>query len=263
MSRVVCAIVEAGADPARNPLLQGLGAHLAEAGVVLHRWDPSGSLRLPADPPVADLHLLKGDDPLVLVGGAAVVQRGGRCLNDLEATATVADKVVTQQLLAAAGLPVPRSVAVSTTEALAAALVDGPCFVKPTRGAHGHGVARLGPGEAERASPGPWLVQEAVPGDGAICKLYGVGRRVAVRRARTVAGRFDVERTPVPAPPARLVEAAVAAAELLGLVCFGADFVEGPDGPVLIDLNAFPGYRSVPEGPAWVARAVMDELEDR
>jgi len=29
---------------------------------------------------------------------------------------------------------------------------------------------------------------------------------------------------------------------------------------VLVDLNAFPGYRSVAEGPAWVTDAVVAEL---
>ena len=39
------------------------------------------------------------------------------------------------------------------------------------------------------------------------------------------------------------------AAAACGLTCWGADFLLGPDGPVLIDLNAFPGYRSVDEAP--------------
>lgn len=44
------------------------------------------------------------------------------------------------------------------------------------------------------------------------------------------------------------------------MVCFGADFVLGGDGPVLVDLNPFPGYRSVEEAPAWVAEAVLAAL---
>ncbi len=39
----------------------------------------------------------------------------------------------------------------------------------------------------------------------------------------------------------------------LGLTCFGCDFVIGPDGWRLVDVNAFPGYKGAEEAPFALA----------
>ncbi|WP_298749138.1 hypothetical protein [uncultured Serinicoccus sp.] len=38
------------------------------------------------------------------------------------------------------------------------------------------------------------------------------------------------------------------------------DVVLGPDGPVLVDVNAFPGYRGVPGAPQALADLVADRV---
>jgi ribosomal protein S6--L-glutamate ligase len=73
----------------------------------------------------------------------------------------------------------------------------------------------------------------------------------------------DTPREPTQGYDPAVEETARRAAACCGLVCYGADFVVGPDGPVLVDLNAFPGYRGVEAGPAWVADAVLDQLARR
>jgi hypothetical protein len=35
------------------------------------------------------------------------------------------------------------------------------------------------------------------------------------------------------------------------------DFVVGADGPVIVDVNAFPGYRNVPDAVGWIADAAF------
>ena len=70
----------------------------------------------------------------------------------------------------------------------------------------------------------------------------------------------DWPREAVDDVPPGLEDAARTAARACGLVCWGADFLLGADGPVLVDVNAFPGYRGVPEGPDWVADAVLAAL---
>lgn len=256
----VCALVEAGDAPGRNPLLPPLRSALADAGVELVAWDPTGAFPLPPDPPQADLYLVKGDDPAVLTAAGCLADAGARCLNPVEATALVADKARALARVAAAGVPVPRSRVVGTPDELARALADGARFVKPVRGAHGEGAQRLGPGEHERAGRGPWLVQEVLAGDGFDLKVYGVGDAAAVRRARFVPGVVDLPREPVADLDPRIPELARAAARSCGLVLWGADFLPGPDGPVLVDLNAFPGYRGVPEAPEQIAQVVLAEL---
>lgn len=259
--RRVCMLVEAAGQPGRNPLVPPLRRRLASASVELVVWDPSAGFALPPEPPDADLYLLKGDHPLVLTAAGCLADAGAPCLNGFEATAAAADKARTHSRLVCAGLPVPDT---WTTAAPALALrahdAAGARIVKPVRGAHGEGVALVRPGEDPPPGSGPWLIQEAVPGDGYDLKVYGVGERAAVRRVRTTAGVVAVPREPVSDPDPAMVRLAVTAARSCGLTCFGADFVLGPDGPVLVDVNAFPGYRGVPEAPSWVADAVLQAL---
>lgn len=260
MTARVCVLVEAGGVPGRNPLLPPLADCLRPAGVELTTWDPTSAFALPVQAPPADLYLLKGDSPTVLTAGACLADAGAAVLNDLASTALAADKARALARVAAAGVAVPRTQVVGDRGALARVLEDGVQVVKPVRGAHGDGVRRLGPGQAGEAADGPWLVQEVVGDGGRDLKVYGVGERTAVRGVRFVAGVVDQPREAVDDVPAGLVDAAVAAGAACGLVCWGADFLLGPSGPVLIDVNAFPGYRGVPEGPAWVAGAVLAAL---
>ena len=265
MTRTALALVEAGDVPGRNPLLAPLGAALAARGVVLHAFDATRPWGLPPALPGADVYLLKGDDPAVLTAAGCLADQGAVCLNTFAATALAADKARVLSRLARAGVPVPATTVVADRAHLEAALADEPRFVKPLRGAHGLGAGILREAQAGRAGTGPWLVQEVVrPRSGRPCeydlKVYGVHDRVAVRRVRTVPGVVAVPREPITHPDPALVRLAVAAAEAAGLVCWGADFLPGPEGPVLVDLNAFPGYRSVPEAGEWIADAVVEVL---
>lgn len=254
-------MVEAGTTPGRNPLLAPLGDELARRGVELAVWDPTGAVLLPPEAPAADLYLLKADDPVALAAAACLHDEGAQCLNSYPSTAAAHDKPRTLARLARQGIAVPETVVVGDRAALEDALAGGPRFVKPVRGAHGLGAQKLGPGDAGRAGPGPWLVQ-AVVGDGSseVLKVYGVDGRAAVRRMRFEAGVVDGRRDLVRSPDPQVLETAPVAAAAAGLVCYGADFVVGEDGPVLVDLNPFPGYRTVPEAPVWLADAIEEAL---
>ena len=260
MRRRACVIIEAGAAPGRNPLVAGLRAALGRRRIDLVAWDPTAGVDVPPSAPEADLYLLKADHPVALAAAGCLHDAGAACLNGYLATAGAQDKARVLARLAAAGVAVPPTRLVAERADLAAALAGGPRFVKPLAGFHGVGAGRLGPGEAGRAGPGPWLVQEAVGRSDTVVKVYGVGDRVAVRTMEFRPGIVDGDRRPVPGADPLLGRLARRAAEAAGLVCFGADFVVGDDGPVLVDLNAFPGYRSVAEAPGWVTDAVVAEL---
>jgi len=260
--RRACVLVEAGSTPGRNPLLPSLRRRLAEAEVVLVAWDPTGRFGLPPEAPDADLYLLKGDHPTILTAAGCLADLGAHCLNSFAATEAAADKARSLARLESAGLPVPATHVAGDRAALATALATGPRFVKPVRGAHGDGARRLEPGEAEMAAgTGPWLVQELVASPGYDLKLYGVRDRVAARRAPFVPGKVDVARQSIPRPDPSVLRLARAAGEAAGLELYGVDVLETRDGPVIVDVNAFPGYRSVAEAPGWIAAVVLDALE--
>jgi len=259
--RRACVLVEAGSTPGRNPVLPPLRRQLAKVEVELVAWDPTGQLGLPPDAPDADLYLLKGDHPTILTAAGCLADSGARCLNSFAATEAAADKARILARLAEAGLPVPATQVTGDRAALAAALAVGARFVKPVRGAHGNGARRREPGQADAAAgTGPWLVQELVPSPGYDLKLYGVRDRVTARRAPFVPGEVDVPREPVERPDPAVLRLARAAAEAAGLELYGVDMLETRDGPVIVDVNAFPGYRSVAEAPGWIAAVVLDAL---
>ena len=269
----VAALVEAGAAPGRNPVLRGLAEVLAGHGVALDLVDATvpwlvnaGSHDTVGGGPEADLWLLKGDHPAVLARAGILADGGARCLNDYDRTARAADKSRALAILHRAGVAVPATLAVADGDSVAHLLehADGPRFVKPLRGAHGVGAGLLHPGERPPvAVEGPWLVQEVVTGDGLDVKVYGVAERCAVRRSVFSPGCLDGARIPDHRPDPALVRTAIAAAQALELTCWGVDLLIGVDGPVVVDVNAFPGYRTVDDAPGWLADAVLGELPTR
>lgn len=263
MNGRVCVLVEAGAAPGRNPLLPPLARELAVHDVELLSHDVTASpTPLPPDIPHADLYLLKGDDPAVLALAGCLHDSGAPCLNDFAATTVAADKARCWVRLHQAGLPVPGTALAPNAAALGQALTAGPRFVKPLRGAHGEGARLMSAADQVDGRTAPWLVQEVVPGGTNVLKMYGVGQRAAVRRMQFAAGVVDAPREPVGEVDPAVLRVGRAAAEVVGLVCWGADVILTEEGPVLVDLNAFPGYRTIPEAPKWVAQAVLTALFD-
>lgn len=164
----------------------------------------------------------------------------------------------TARLLAAAGLPVPRTRLVAST---GTAPVDAaPCWVKrgdvhamtaadvvlaPDAAALAAALADFRTRGIEQA-----VLQEHVPGT--VVKFYGVG------------GRFFRCYTDGAAPPAlipALAAAARAGAACLGLEVFGGDLVVPPDGaPALVDVNDWPSFARCRDE---AAEAIADHLCER
>ncbi len=258
MSRArACVLVEAGSDAGRNPLLRPLRAALAARGVGCTAFDATAPWA-PADLPQADVFLIKGAAPEVLCAAGAAADAGGACFNDLAATLRAGDKARVLALLDRAGLPVPATTVAADADTVADLLrtAGTPRFVKPLHGQHGQGAGLLHPGERP-AGAGPWLVQEVVDGPGFDYKLYGVGDRAAVLRVHVEPGRVDMPRVPVPDPDPELLRLGLRTAELCGLVGWGVDIVTHADGPVIVDVNSFPGYRGVPDAADWIADAAL------
>ena len=220
-------------------LLREAGAH-----VVLEGPDPDGADLLDADLvvlkdlPARSLQALAAWGPLPFL---TTVQ----CLNPPAAALDCLDKDRVWRLLSDAGVPVPASRPVASWDEVRTAAAAGPVVVKPREGEQGEGVLLLaGPAPAGPVGAGPWLVQERVTGDALDRKLYVVGDAV-----------LGVQRTwPAPAdrsgtafePDADLTALARAAAAALGLEVCGVDVLVTPAGPVVVDVNAFPGFKGVP-----------------
>jgi ribosomal protein S6--L-glutamate ligase len=210
----------------------------------------------------ADLLVPRGLGADALDALAALERDGVRACNPVAATAGVRDKLAARAQLVAAAVPVPDAAVCSTWEAVRRRAAASPCgvVVKDPAGSRGRGVRVLDPGRAAPAAPdgnGPWLVEDRVAGDGLDRKLYVVGEHVdGVLRCwppRDLADKRGRSLTPDPL----LRDTALAAARATGLALAGVDVVVGPDGPVVVDVNAFPGYKGVPGAAARIA-ALLD-----
>jgi ribosomal protein S6--L-glutamate ligase len=167
---------------------------------------------------------------------------------------------LSRAVFAHADLVILRSVHPATAE-VAAIAADGPVVVKTRLGSRGEGVAVLERGDGWPVDgPGPWLVQDRVPGDGWDRKLFVVGPRVhgTLRRwpARSLADKLG---RPLRVD-AELAELALAVGGVFGLCAYGVDVIDGPDGPVIVDVNAFPGFKGVPGAVGLLCDHLLEHL---
>lgn len=220
-------------------------------------------------------------DPFGLTALRHFEQSGVYSPNPSEAIARSHDKFATTQVLAAAGLPVPPSTAVSRAADLPAALDRlgaGPFVVKTTHGSQGIGTmfaptpaTASAIAETLLANRVPVLLQGYVPTDRtADIRAFVVGGVVvaAMRRlARPGEFRSNLHRgalaerhTPTDAEAAL----AVAAAETLGLSIAGIDLLPSNNGPVILEVNSSPGLSGI-EGVTKVdvARAIVEVTLNR
>jgi ribosomal protein S6--L-glutamate ligase len=150
---------------------------------------------------------------------------------------------------------VPSSWVTADFELLRSVVERTPLIVKPYLGHRGIGIHVVRtPDELARIPPSdtPVVVQEYVEGSDEDLKLYVVGDDVfGVRKP------FSPESFTVPGRPCAVSsEARRIALEVgrtLGLGLYGIDVVEGPRGPVVVDVNYFPGYKGVPGAGALIA----------
>jgi ribosomal protein S6--L-glutamate ligase len=208
----------------------------------------------PAAPPRADVYLLKSHTPWAIEHARLLEAGGARVVNTPAATESCRDRVLMARRLADAGVPCPRTAGFDSLRSL----VDGrqvptfPLIVKSRHSRRGDLVAKVADAAelhelASRWADEPVVVQEFLGGDGWDWKVWVIGGTVSVARRRTALeeGRGDdlpVRLDQLPDGWLRLVrEVGVA----FGLELFGVDVLATERGPVVVDVNAFPGYRSV------------------
>jgi RimK family alpha-L-glutamate ligase len=156
------------------------------------------------------------------------------------------------------GLPVPRT---AVTESYDEALkcfheLGGDVVVKPLFGSRGVGATRISnPDIATRVFRtisfyhGVLYLQEFIPHGGSDIRAFVIGDRV-VAAMRRIADNWktNVSLGAKPTPlklSGALENLAVKAAKVIGCKVTGVDIIEGPEGPVLVELNSQPGWRGL------------------
>jgi ribosomal protein S6--L-glutamate ligase len=211
--------------------------------------------------PECDLYVLKSGTETALSAAGAFHAAGAAVLNPYPVAAVCRDKIVCTRILAAAGVPVPRSWVAGRVALLSDALDDGPLIVKPYRGSQGRGVAAVRNTSELRALgefPGPVFAQRYVSRDGLDHKMYCIGGRVfGVRRAwpaRSLAEKLGEPFT----VPAELNDLVLQAGAAFGMDLFGLDVVFSNGEPWVVDISSFPGFKGVPDAALRLAEYVFD-----
>jgi len=201
---------------------------------------------------------------------------GVRAVNTALAIEHTIDKFLASALLAAAGVPTPRTVACERAEDALAAFdaLGGDVIVKPVFGSMGFGMARVEDRdvaqrvfralEIERAV---YYLQETVPHDGVDVRALVVGERVIAAIERVGTGwRANLARGARARAIALEDDRAalcVRAAAALGCEYAGVDLLRGADGrDQVLEVNGIPGWRGVEEATGVdVAAALVGHLE--
>jgi glutathione synthase/RimK-type ligase-like ATP-grasp enzyme/Tfp pilus assembly protein PilX len=216
----------------------------------------------------ADLYLLKSHVPQALEVAQALEQRGALLVNSYASTLACQDRVLLSQRMEEVGLPWPRSMAFPSLAHLLAqddllATLSFPLIVKSRYSRRGDLVAKVGSSEQLRSylpqwSQEPIVLQQFMAGDGWDIKMWVIDEQIFAARRRTpLAGEGKKD---YPIGPDELPEAWARIAREIGrafqLRLYGVDLLVSESGPVIVDVNSFPGFRGVPGADDALAQLV-------
>lgn len=209
----------------------------------------------------AALIVHRGLQPVALNALADLERAGIRCCNRIDATLAAQHRGRLLHRLAEARLPVPRWKRVETWSEVLACTSEEAIVVKALDGRRGRGVgvAFLQATEHPSTAPfsGPYIVQDRIASDGRDRKLYVAG--AVCRGLLKPWPRHDsADREPF-VPDSTLADSALAVGRVLHLDIYGVDFLQSATGPVIVDVNVFPGFKGVPEA----ARLIGEHLYRR
>ena len=185
-------------------------------------------------------------------------RQGLLVINPAEAIEHCVDKYDILAILEDNGVPAPRTVATeSVTEAVKAFNgLGGDVVVKPLFGSRGIGATRVV--DSEIASTvfkaitfhhGVIYIQEFVPHGYSDIRAFVINNAVmAAMRRVSESWKTNYSQGARPAPlklNKDFEELAVKSAKVVGCKIAGVDILEGPSGPVIVDVNSQPGWKGL------------------
>jgi ribosomal protein S6--L-glutamate ligase len=265
----ICLLTDRVDHPVLNEVLARLAPRATTRILEAPLLDEEAFRRELAAP--ADVYLLKSRSPLALDLGRGLERCGATVLNSTSSTSACLDRLVMADRLAEAGVGAPRTRGFASVRELREHrddwLVTFPALVKSQRSRRGDLVRKLEDADALLTlDPGwedePVVLQEFVDGDGWDVKLWVIGETVHAAKRRTVlvTGAVGAQKRnfPIDEPelPDEWRQIALQVGRAFGLDFYGVDVLPSGRGPLVVDVNAFPGFRSVPDAPAALARFI-------
>jgi ribosomal protein S6--L-glutamate ligase len=240
---------------------------MPEVLALLRQWGATVDVILPDDSSTSldrvlvehDLYVLKTRTDLGLSIAGALHAVDAPILNPWPVAMMMKDKIAALRRLMAAGVPVPETYVVSSTQRLARLLEEGPIVIKPSRGSKER-AARVvwDADELDDAigCDGPLLAQRYHKPDGPdgadrkiYCiggQLFGVLRKLPAYSSREKCGEpFTIT--------SELRDIALRCADAFGVELFGVDLIFSEGAPYVVDIHSFPGFKGVPDAALRLA----------
>ena len=194
---------------------------------------------------------------------AASHEQGVALCNPWPADELLRDRQAWHDALAGAGVPVPPSLTIESwaevLEQAGAQQVVAKALAGPGRGASV--VTGTGATLPHAAPfPGPYLVEPRLSAEETDRKLYVAGDSVrGLLKTSTLEQPHTTSGEPF-TPDVALVELALEVSRALGAHLLGVDILQTPSGPVVVDVNSFPGFRGVDDAPMLVGAHIRKHL---
>ncbi|MEU3403244.1 alpha-L-glutamate ligase [Streptomyces sp. NPDC006670] len=248
-------------DPG-HPLLAATAALLGGRHEVRVLHPGAGAAPAPAE--TADVYLLKARTPAALELARALEESGAPVLNSAAATERCQDRTGMAELALGAGLPFAATRTFAALSLLGSAEgLRWPLVAKSRRSRKDDLVVLLdGPGGVRELEPRwggePVVTQAFAPNDGWDHKLWVVGDEVfaGVRRSELAVGGGEPARGPDRLPDG-WAALALRVGGVFGLDVYGVDVIATGDGPLIVDVNAFPGIRGQAGAPEALAALAL------
>ena len=206
-----------------------------------------------------DLYVLKTRTELGLSIAGALHAVDAPILNPWPVAMMMKDKIAALRRLVGAGVPVPETYVVASTQRLARLLEDGPVVIKPSRGSKER-AARIvwDADELDDAivGEGPALAQryhKPDGPDGADRKIYCIGGQLFGVLRKLPAYSFREKCGEPFTITAELRDIALRCAGAFGVELFGLDLIFSGGAPYVVDIHSFPGFKGVPDAALRLA----------
>jgi ribosomal protein S6--L-glutamate ligase len=238
--------------------VERLGEFGCSVEVLVPEKAPAALSQLALD---ADLYLWKSHERLCDSLAAEIHGRGLPLINDYFGTLQVRDKIVTSMRLMDTGLPTPEAYYAGSVEQLRGVVEEFPIVVKPNSGRRGQQISVVRSAQELARLDLPYtdiFAQQFVKGSGLDLKAYIVGDEVfGVARPFPVRTAEEKRGEPQAISP-EVRDICLRCGELFDLELYGVDLIETEEGPYVIEVNCFPGYKGVPEAERLLAEYIFE-----
>ncbi|HEX6109182.1 MAG TPA: hypothetical protein VFZ02_07170 [Ktedonobacteraceae bacterium] len=226
--------------------------------------------------PLADLYLLKSHAPQALAVAHVLEQKGALVVNSWASSVACQDRVLMAQRMRDANLPWPYTRSFSSLGSLLTdremlASLPFPHIIKSYYSHRGDLVDKVDSIEQLEALAAEWkqepiVLQEFAAGDGWDIKMWVIDQQIFAARRRTPlepnASKVDFPIAPEELP-GEWVHIAMEIGRIFNMWLYGVDLLITEHGPMIVDVNGFPGFRGVPGADSALVDLVERIAQER